>query len=833
MPPLPPTSSASRPTRPSWREPRARTAAATALGLVAAGAFVLAPAADAEPQNQFTASKSVARNCFAAPVPQASGVDRTRVTATETGLVRVRLDGGGDWDVAVFDSATNRTVAASAGMKSHELAEGFVTKDQKLLVQACRYGGSARSVGYNVSFVAVPAAAAGTAQLVSVATPDRTAKRRLQALGVDLTESATKTSIDAVLTKADAAKVTAAGFRYTVKIADLAKHAAANRAADRAFAKAQAASALPSGRTSYRRLADYEFEMKELARKYPKRVRAFTLSERTIEGREIGAIEIAKDAKNLADGKPIFLNMGVHHAREWPSGEHALEWAYDLVLGYGKNARTRQLVDASRNIVLPIVNPDAFTISREAPALGDFSTFDYEMKRKNCNPADSPEQFRTGICSANPAGRLRGTDLNRNYGGFWGGPGASTNWSSDTYRGSAPFSEPEVKAVRSLVSNRQVTNLITNHTFSNLILRPPGLADARAPEEEPLIKALGDKMASRNGYASQQGFQLYDTTGTTEDWSYWITGGLGYTFEIGPDSFHPAYEAGVVNEYLGLGEAAGAGTGGNQAAYYDMLEATIAATHHATLVGTAPRGWTLRVHKEFQTPTSPVIQPDGTTGDAILYSDTLDSTMKATGGAFSWAVNPSTRPYVAGRFGRHPTGPPQAPATLPNPAGQPAENQGDPLGGAHEEVPFTIAGPPDVDNGSATIHIEWGSTDTDWDLYIVDEAGTIVAQSAAGGTSEENAVMRDPLPGNYKAILVNYDQVEGQPYDDWSGGSVTFASPLPPTAGVKEAWTLTCERPDGSIASVRQVIVDRGQTADLGNVCARRSRAAKGVTVGR
>ena len=27
------------------------------------------------------------------------------------------------------------------------------------------------------------------------------------------------------------------------------------------------------------------------------------------------------------DGKPAFLNMGVHHAREWPSGEHAMEWA--------------------------------------------------------------------------------------------------------------------------------------------------------------------------------------------------------------------------------------------------------------------------------------------------------------------------------------------------------------------------------------------------------------------------------------------------------------------------------------------------------------------------
>ena len=37
-------------------------------------------------------------------------------------------------------------------------------------------------------------------------------------------------------------------------------------------------------------------------------------------------------------------------------------------------------------------------------------------------------------------------------------------------------------------------------------------------------------------------------------------------------------------------------------------------------------------------------------------------------------MNPSTRPVVAGRFGRDPVGPPQARITLANPAGQPAEN---------------------------------------------------------------------------------------------------------------------------------------------------------------
>ena len=48
-------------------------------------------------------------------------------------------------------------------------------------------------------------------------------------------------------------------------------------------------------------------------------------------------------------------------------------------------------------------------------------------------------------------------------------------------------------------------------------------------------------MADENGYASQKSYELYDTTGATEDWTYYATGGLGFTFEIGLGGFHPPY----------------------------------------------------------------------------------------------------------------------------------------------------------------------------------------------------------------------------------------------------------------------------------------------------
>ena len=83
----------------------------------------------------------------------------------------------------------------------------------------------------------------------------------------------------------------------------------------------------------------------------------------------------------------------------------------------------------------------------------------------------------------------------------------------------------------------------------------------------------------------------------------------------------------------------------------------------------------LRVHKEFSTPTSPVLQPDGTVGDPLRYADVLDTTYRAPGGRFRFAVNPSTRPYVAGRLGRDPVAPAQTDLALANPPGIPAENR--------------------------------------------------------------------------------------------------------------------------------------------------------------
>ncbi|MDP1821472.1 MAG: M14 family metallopeptidase [Acidimicrobiales bacterium] len=655
-----------------------------------------------------------------------------------------------------------------------------------------------------------------------MSTPTRADKERLQQLGLDLTEHGDADSLEVVLYgEDDDRRLRDAGFTYTVRIGDLAARDAANRQADAQYAAATTASPLPSGRDSYRHLADYERELAELAKDHPTLARPITLNHRSWEGRSITGIEITREP-DAEDGKPVFLMLGAHHAREWPSAEHSIEFAYDLIRGYGHDARTTALVDTTRTIVIPVVNPDGFVVSREArpgAASQEFSKHDFEMKRKNCRDV-------VGACDRRT--RLSGVDLNRNYGGLWGGSGASPSVSSDVYRGPAPFSEPEVQGIRELIASRQVAVLVSNHTYSNLILRVPGTIAQGFPQEEPQAAALGEQMASRNGYDSIPGFGLYDTTGSTEDWSFWTAGALSYTFEIGPSEFHPPYETGVVAEYLGLSPAAGAGGGGNRAAYFDALEATANSSLHAVLTGTAPSGSRLSLTKTFETATSPVCADDfcNHVGEAQTFEDTLTSEMVTAGGAFTWHVNPSTRPIVAGRHGREPLAPAQPTITMVNdPAVVPEENIHYPwsptpsrIDPPYETFQFEVKDPPTADNERVGVHIEWSDPATDWDLYLLDAAGELVTASALWGDNDEDVTLFDPAPGVYTAVVVSYDQAD-RTFDDWSG-EVTFTGPSPATSGAEEAWLFRCETSDGVVV-VGEIVVDRGQTVDLGQACGR------------
>jgi hypothetical protein len=655
-------------------------------------------------------------------------------------------------------------------------------------------------------------------QLVTVDTPTRADKQLLQTLGLDLTEHAGHDYVEVVLhSPADVAALSSAGLGFDVRIPDLLAREAENSRVNAAYAAATVRSPLPSGRDSYRTLDDYNADMAALERDHPDLVTLVTLPHPSLDGRDVHGVEIGKNVTGPDRGLPTFLMLGVHHAREWPSGENAMEFAVDLVNNYGTDPRITDLVNRSRVVVVPVVNVDGFHMSRTDGGLVDLREADgggtasilgtpgNAYKRKNCRVVDGQDtpDGSCAIAATSPGGYGVGVDLNRNYGGYWGGPGASDLFADPTYRGAAAFSEPETQNIRELISGRQVTTLITNHTFSNLVLRPNGAAPDLVPGsegiplgdpyDEPALKALGDEMAAQNGYTSQHAWELYDTTGSTEDWSYNATGGFGYTFEIGPDEFHPPFPE-VVDQYLGAGQYAGKG---NREAFLIALENAVDPATHSMLTGKAPAGATLRLRKTFATPTW-----DG------VVQDTLDTTMSVgPDGRYTWHVNPSTRPVVMDRQVETVSGEPvqKESWTGTTPPGQATDQE------------FTIDQAVDL----FEVQLDWPTPDDlDLEIYRKNADGSLTQVGGSGNFvgEKERALLQDPEPGTYVLRVINFASVT----PSWTLTASLFTTDSRTVAGLVETWTMTCER-DGRVIQRVPVTVDRGQRlrVDL-TACGRR-----------
>ena len=267
--------------------------------------------------------------------------------------------------------------------------------------------GTAALVGLTTAGLTSPAAAESDEfrpQLVTVDTPTDADKALLQTLGLDLTEHAGQDYVEVVLhTADDVAALAGAGLGYDVRISDLVAREAENNQANAAYAAATVSSPLPSGRDTYRTLDDYNADMAALASAHPDLVTTFSLPHPSLDGKPINGIEIGQHVTGPEGGLPVFLMLGVHHAREWPSGEHAMEFAVDLVKNYGTDPRITDLVNRSRIVVVPVLNVDGFDKSRTDGELIDLREADNggtatilgtpgnAYMRKNCRLVDGQD----------------------------------------------------------------------------------------------------------------------------------------------------------------------------------------------------------------------------------------------------------------------------------------------------------------------------------------------------------------------------------------------------------------------------------------------------------
>lgn len=238
----------------------------------------------------------------------------------------------------------------------------------------------------------------------------------------------------------------------------------------------------------------------------------------SFEDRIIWAIKVS-DNPSVDEDEVEVLFTGLHHAREPIGMEVCLETLRRLTDGYGTDARITTLVNEREIYFVPIVNPDGYEYNRQiAPNGGG-------LWRKN----------------RNNTGSSVGIDLNRNYSYQWGFDdlGSSSSPPSQIYRGPAPFSELETHFLRTFINARDFLFVMNFHAYSNLYLWSWGYDYIYTPDQW-FFEAVGESLATYNGYAPQVSWELYPANGVADDWMYGATGEhkkiFSFTPEVGSSS---------------------------------------------------------------------------------------------------------------------------------------------------------------------------------------------------------------------------------------------------------------------------------------------------------
>ncbi|TET73070.1 MAG: hypothetical protein E3J44_01630 [Candidatus Aminicenantes bacterium] len=265
----------------------------------------------------------------------------------------------------------------------------------------------------------------------------------------------------------------------------------------------------------YHSYAELERELLALQDSYSHIARVIDLGD-SLEGRNIYALKISDNVYQDEQEAELFF-VGCHHAREWISVEVPFLLGKYLVENYETNSQVKDLVDQCEIWIVPLLNPDGL----------EYSIHFYRYWRKNRRD--------------NGDGSF-GVDPNRNYSYNWGldNEGSSPFPSSNVYRGTSAFSEPETQVIRDLFAERNFQAVISYHNYSQVILYPWGYTNQPTAEDQLLDQIAADMsglIQSVNGNIyeyGQAGADLYLTNGDMIDWTFGTYNIPSYTLELPP-----------------------------------------------------------------------------------------------------------------------------------------------------------------------------------------------------------------------------------------------------------------------------------------------------------
>ena len=223
----------------------------------------------------------------------------------------------------------------------------------------------------------------------------------------------------------------------------------------------------------------------------------------TVESRQIWTVRVTKNP-DAPTGRPEVWYHSMIHAREPESMEHMIYFMYWLFENYNIDPLATYILNNRELYFTPVLNPDGYVYNETTnPAGGGL----WRKNRKN-------------------NGGSFGVDLNRNYGlyQYWNAAngGSSTSPSSDTYRGTSPFSEPETQAAMNFVNSRNISAILGAHTYGNYLIKPWAWQDPTpTPDDNKFSEYLID-MTKYNHYTIGTPSQTvgYTTRGSSDDWYY-------------------------------------------------------------------------------------------------------------------------------------------------------------------------------------------------------------------------------------------------------------------------------------------------------------------------